>query len=87
MTSGQHYPKSSFRGIAMKKVRCRAHVYKPELLRRTGRTKGGFERHYTRHQCRRTSIAGRRTCWQHGDRNPMLICGHWANEDCYCHEK
>lgn len=36
--------------------RCRANIYVREQLRRTGRAKSGFERHYTQQQCSRRAI-------------------------------
>jgi hypothetical protein len=44
--------------------RCTAAVYHRDTYRRTGRTKSGFEMHYTQSQCvRRATRDGR--CWQH----------------------
>ena len=42
--------------------RCVAAVYH---LRRTDRTKSGFEMHYTQEQCKRAARLGHKTCWQH----------------------
>ena len=44
---------------------CQATTYKPELLRRTGRGKYGFERHFTEEQCRRRIKQGQKYCYQH----------------------
>lgn len=44
--------------------RCSARIWVKDTYRRTGRTKSGFEMHYTAKQCsRRAKSDGR--CWQH----------------------
>jgi hypothetical protein len=68
------------------KRRCRARVYRREQLRRTGRGKSGFKRHYTRDRCHRAALPGQLTCWQHAS-DPMLICGHFKSEDCACEDE
>lgn len=45
---------------------CEAVVYEPEQLRRTGRGPTGFDRYYTRRQCKRRAAANGR-CWQHSE--------------------
>jgi len=44
--------------------RCEAFVHKRDPYRRTGRSKGGFEMHYTRAQCSRRAVA-QGLCRQH----------------------
>lgn len=43
---------------------CAAIVYKRDTYRRTGRTKSGFEMHYTKQRCTRRAVVGL-FCWQH----------------------
>lgn len=46
--------------------RCTALVYKRDRYRRTGRSKGGFEMHYTEKQCeRQAKYFDGNLCWQH----------------------
>ena len=45
--------------------RCAAQVRKRDAYRYTGRTKGGFEMHYTRQQCSRNPLNDSEWCWQH----------------------
>ena len=66
--------------------RCQSYVYKPEQLRRTGRGKSGFERHYTRMRCKRKAADHQKLCWQHAGQYLLLICGHRTSEDCDCME-
>lgn len=44
--------------------RCREYVYVRDTYRYTGRTKSGFELHYTRKRCSRKAGADG-YCWQH----------------------
>ena len=44
--------------------RCEAVIYKRDTYRRTGRTKSGFELHYTRQRCSRQA-KGDGLCAQH----------------------
>jgi hypothetical protein len=53
--------------------RCRVVIYKRDTYRRTGRTKSGFEPHYTKEQCSRRATSGSR-CWQHANQGWLLEC-------------
>lgn len=54
----------------VKRHQCEQTVYSPEQLRRTGRGRSGFERHYTKHQCSRNALPGERYCKIHGRWKP-----------------
>jgi hypothetical protein len=45
-------------------MKCQAVVWVAEKLRHTGRGKSGFERHYTKRECKRPATNGM-YCWQH----------------------
>lgn len=44
--------------------KCRKQIFVPDVYRRTGRGKTGFEMHYNRKQCSRKATSGN-YCWQH----------------------
>lgn len=48
------------------KKRCAAAVWRRDTYRRTGRTKSGFELHYTMDQCKRKATHGK-YCKQHAE--------------------
>lgn len=45
--------------------RCQIAVFKRDTYRRTGRTKSGFEMHYSKEQCSRAALESRDCCKQH----------------------
>jgi hypothetical protein len=49
---------------------CEYIVYKRDTLRYTGRTKSGFEVHYTKRQCSRKAKDGCKYCAQHKKLSP-----------------
>lgn len=56
------------------RLRCVAVVWKRDTLRYTGRTKGGFEMHYTQAQCARAATCPDRLCRQHAAMlNPAIL--------------
>ena len=58
------------------RIRCQALTYKREELRRTGRTKSGFERHYVKAQCKRPARIGSNMCRQH--ERLGSVCCSWS---------
>lgn len=51
--------------------RCDAVVYKRDAFRYTGRSKNGFEMHYTKDQCSRRATCPDGFCKQHARGNPL----------------